>query len=191
MEPVDDSFKCDWIINQGIDQSRCFMIIIAEELLKIERFIPTDVKTILDWGCAMGSGTDILYDYFYLQGEIVVRGLDISWHAINAAQQIYPHITFRCDDYINGMHDLIVTSNCLEHFEDPKPYMEHQMEHASNYYVALVPHNDLDTPGHLYAFTERDFPESLNGFERVYISIIPRCSHWDGEQIFVLYQRKE
>lgn len=191
MEPKNDSFQCDWIFNQGIDQSRCFMNIVVDQLcISAEKFNEQNVHTVLDWGCAMGSGTDVLVDFFIdLKVPASIKGLDISWNAINAAQQIYKNIPFICDDHISDNYDMIVTSNCLEHFENPQDFMKDHMAHTNKYYAVLVPYNDNFTVGHLYAFTEVDFPKILNGFKRIYLSIVPPCSHWTEEQIFVLYER--
>ena len=198
MEPINDSFACDWLKNQGFTQSKEFMTIVVNELdeLHKNKTIKIDkISTVLDWGCAMGSGTNKLQHYLTSihtgLRELSVTGLDISWNAINACQQIFPDIEFICSDMIERNYDIVVTSNCLEHFEDPFPYMRYHIAHAHRLYVVLVPFNDKTDPGHVYQFTKESFPEELYGFIRRHIGVIPPCSVWNGEQLFVVYERKK
>jgi 2-polyprenyl-3-methyl-5-hydroxy-6-metoxy-1,4-benzoquinol methylase len=92
---------------------------------KVVGFLPSNLKHILDFGCAYGVGTMLLSKKF---PEAHVVGVDISDYAINKARVYYrrENIEYHCLDlccpeHLNflrrqyGTFDLIFTRDTLEH----------------------------------------------------------------------------
>ena len=59
--------------------------------------------------------------------------------AITRARRTYPQHEFVVGDEIRCDFDVIVVSNCLEHFADPLRLVETHLASCRALYVALVP----------------------------------------------------
>ena len=109
--------------------------------------------SILDWGCALGDGLDPLRHAFPASAIV---GQDISLEAITRARRAYPQHEFVVGDEIRCDFDVIVVSNCLEHFADPLRLVEKQLAACRKLYVALVPFEESPLyDGHAFPLRPR------------------------------------
>src|SRR5262245_11448892 len=112
-------FQSSWERNGGVGQSRHFMELLVANLPAAERaYLRTRRPEVLDWGCAFGQGVEVLAEAFPTARVI---GLDFAINAVQEARSRYPDREFILSD--NGSipreFDVITTSNCLEHFDEP------------------------------------------------------------------------
>ncbi len=115
----EEYFKSTWDANGGEAQTRYFMELLIAHLPEPEReYLKRGSLKILDWGCAIGNGVASLAEAF--PGN-EVSGLDFSAGAIEEARLRHPGYEFMVtkDGEIPRPFDVIVTSNCLEHFGIP------------------------------------------------------------------------
>ncbi|HZN69355.1 MAG TPA: methyltransferase domain-containing protein, partial [Tepidisphaeraceae bacterium] len=185
----EDYFREKWEANRGREQTRHFMRRLIESLPEAEvSFLSSRPTEVLDWGCALGEGVKALADQFPLAR---VAGLDFSATAIDSARRHYPDFEFlRTDDgHIPRHFDVIVTSNCLEHFERPLEVMERHLRSCHSVYAALVPYNEFPLcEYHRSQFGEESFPRRLGSFVRLASKVIDvDPSQWAGKQLLVVY----
>lgn len=182
-----DYFREHWDQNNGRQQTHHFMLRLLEQLDAPEIHLLTQSgTTVLDWGCAYGQGTDLISRAF---GAATVSGLDFSQEAIDTASGLYPNLEFICSDHIPRKFDAVFVSNCLEHFDDPLQWMHDQIEHCEKIYVAMVPYKERPLiDQHMSQFREESFPDEVNGFRKLYTSVLRTDSkYWHGEQIVAVY----
>src|SRR4051812_7826308 len=185
----DEYFAESWQANGGSAQTRHFMERLLAELLATEKaYLRSRPLDVLDWGCAFGEGVDLL------AGQLPasrVTGLDFSEVAINRARQQFPQREFIFSESggLSRRFDVIIASNCLEHFEEPLKVIEAQLPFCKNLYIALVPYDEWPlSEYHLARLTEASFPQRLGEFTRLYarqINVDP--AHWHGKQLLVAY----
>lgn len=129
----EEYFENKWEINGGKEQTEYFMQLVIENLPEsIKEYIDNPEITVLDWGCALGQGVNLLQNTF---PEARVKGLDISETAIKYAKNEYKDLSFVSGSLseLNEKLSVIVCSNCLEHFADPKPYFQEHLAYTKKY----------------------------------------------------------
>ena len=154
-------FEDDWGVNDGPLQSRHFMLQLLAHLPlpELQWLIEPD-RSILDWGCATGEGTAVLAR---LLPNSQVTGLDFAKHAIDEASQRHPEAKFvwTSEGEIPDDFDVVVTSNCLEHFEDPLAVATDHVRHCRSLYIILVPYKEHPLhEQHFAQFRDESFPDS-------------------------------
>lgn len=177
----------------GIDgklQTEYFMKLLLGNLPEEVLFYLHQNITILDWGCALGQGVNLLSLLF---PEAKVSGLDFSEVAVAKAKELYPHLHFRSLPLGEGdFYDVIVTSNVLEHYYEPFKLVEEHLNCCGKYYIILVPYNQPPQDHHFFKFAEDSFPLKIGEFTRYYSKVIPSLGNplWDAEQILAVYKRR-
>lgn len=178
-----------WEANGGPAQTHHFMTRLIDHLASPELdYLRATPTTALDWGCALGEGVAVWGAAFPLSR---VMGVDIAQSAITKARERFPAYEFGVAEAtaIFGSFDVIVTSNCLEHFENPLAIVRQHLCACHQLYIALVPYREFPAmETHLASFTEATFPAYLDGFIRLYaqpIDVDPRV--WAGRQLLVVY----
>src|SRR5215207_7927810 len=119
----DEYFRAQWEANRGRQQTRHFMDRLLASLPEPElAYLSSRPADVLDWGCALGEGVVALAERF---PAARVSGLDFSATAVEDAKQHYPGHEFllTAGGEIPRPFDVIITSNCLEHFERPLEVM--------------------------------------------------------------------
>ena len=120
-----------------------------------------------------------------------MTGMDFAERAIIEARHSFPNYDFRHTENgdIGDRFDVIITSNCLEHFADPVSIMRQHLRCCRRLYVALVPYREAPLhPQHVAQFREECFPERLEGFSRLATVVIDcQLPYWPGKQILVIY----
>jgi glycosyltransferase involved in cell wall biosynthesis/2-polyprenyl-3-methyl-5-hydroxy-6-metoxy-1,4-benzoquinol methylase len=178
-----------WDANEGSAQTAHFMERLIGGLAPEDvRFLGGHPLEILDWGCAFGEGVKRLAEAFR---RCRVAGLDFSQHAVEVARQRYPDLEFfqTADGQIPRAFDVIITSNCLEHFHNPMAIIRGQLASCRLLYVALVPfREDPLCEFHFARFDETSFPEQIGDFYRIQLKVVevePRF--WVGQQLLAVY----
>ncbi len=182
-------FEDDWGVNDGPLQSRHFMLQLLAHLPlpELQWLIEPD-RSILDWGCATGEGTAVLAR---LLPNSQVTGLDFAKHAIDEASQRHPEAKFvwTSEGEIPDDFDVVVTSNCLEHFEDPLAVATDHVRHCRSLYIILVPYKEHPLHDqHFAQFRDESFPDAIGGFSR--LAVVPfsvNNEHWPGWQVLAIY----
>jgi len=187
----EDYFARYWDAYGGGAQTRHFMERLAANLpAGLTTWLESRPLRILDWGCAFGEGVDVLARRFPASE---VTGLDFAAEAIRRARARYPDRTFVHSETgaIADRFDVIVTSNCLEHFEVPLTVMSEHLKSTDHLYVALVPYDeDPLHESHRVRLVEASFPESLGAFRRIHAAPIEvEPLYWPGRQLLVIYSR--
>ncbi len=182
-------FSENWDANDGGGQTRHFMERLVANLPAAERdYLRHEARRILDWGCAFGEGVSTLASAF---PRCQVVGLDFSHKALNEARRRFPRSEFVHMEKgeIPEQFDVVVTSNCLEHFESPLEVAESMLSACEQLLVILVPYEeDPLSEFHLSRFTEGSFPRQLRDFHRIHCDTIEvDQKYWAGKQLLVLY----
>ncbi len=187
----EDYFASRWDANGGTGQTRHFMDRLIANLpaaetayLRSARAKPLDV---LDWGCAFGEGVRRLAAEF---PRARVAGLDFAATAIAEARRRYPGQEFiLADGAIPREFDVVLTSNCLEHFAEPLAVMSQHLGRCRKLYLALVPYNEYPLcPYHVAQFREESFPARVGEFTRVEVKPVDvDPAVWPGRQLLAVY----
>jgi hypothetical protein len=194
LEWWDSYFEAQWEHNHGREQTRHFMTELLNYLSAREyNWIASARRTILDWGCALGEGVDVLQSAF--PGS-EVSGVDFSRAAIDKARASYPRHRFLWaeDGSIGSEYDVIVTSNCLEHFPNPFGVAARHVEHARYLYLVLVPFEEPEpmAPSHVQRFTAGSFPKQIGQFRKPSLTVFrPLPRFWDAPQSIVCYASRD
>lgn len=178
-----------WEQNGGPAQTSYFMKVLIDHLpLPEQTYLRTNLLSILDCGCAMGDGVAILGQAFPL---CRVAGLDVAQSAIESAQARYPQHEFILTEEgeIPRPFDVVLTSNVLEHFEDPLMMARRQAVKSRLLYLVLVPFEEYPLmDGHFVTFTENSFPDFLGGLVRLSVTTFETDPEaWAGKQILAVY----
>lgn len=190
-----DYFRDHWEANTGREQTRHFMVRLAASIPSpVREWMERDERRVLDWGCALGEGVEELRRAF---PRAAVEGLDFSESAIRRGRELYPGVAlsttqeFEARSPDDQRFDVVVCSNCLEHFADPIAKMREQLRLCAGVYIAMVP---LEEPfplceSHAVSLAASDFPEQVDHFRRLCampIDVDPR--YWPlGKQLLVVY----
>ena len=185
----DDYFQGKWDDYGGSEQTRYFMETALSHLPEHERaYLSAAPRTILDWGCAFGEGVATLTRVF---PESQVAGLDFSKTAIDQAQirNAGHEFIWSEDGSIPRDFDVILTSNCLEHFEAPLAVLEKHLASCKSLYIVLAPYNECPLhPQHRTQFRIESFPVYVANFVRIHAEPLITDSHfWPGKQLLIVY----
>ena len=143
---------------------------------------------VLDWGCATGEGTELLAS---LLQHSSVTGLDFARPAIDEASKRHKRAQFIWEESgkITGVFDVIITSNCLEHFESPLEVAAEHISHCRYLYLVLVPYREHPLhEQHFAQFRDESFPDAIGQFTR--LDIVPFSvgnRFWPGQQVLAAY----
>ena len=182
-------FEDEWGVRDGPSQSRHFMLQLLSHLPLPElHWLLESNASILDWGCATGEGTGILARLL-LNSQ--VTGVDFAQLAIDEASHRHPGATFLWtpEGEIPHDFDVVLSSNCLEHFEDPLAIATDHVRHCRTLYIILVPYKEHPLhEQHFAQFRDESFPDTIGGFSRLEVVPFPvNNDHWPGWQVLALY----
>jgi hypothetical protein len=157
--------------------------------------IKTNNLTICDVGCAEGDCSNLLASNFK---DSQIIGIDFSSNAIEKAKCKYPEIQFICENIETAefKHDIIFTSNLLEHFENALDKIKNLINKTKKHFILLVPFQEYKRyKEHFYTFDYSSFPLKIGNFHLSYARVIDTAklfsSYWAGKQILVIYTNNE
>jgi 2-polyprenyl-3-methyl-5-hydroxy-6-metoxy-1,4-benzoquinol methylase/glycosyltransferase involved in cell wall biosynthesis len=185
----EEYFRRSWDANRGTEQTRHFMERLVASLPEAEAaYLSERPVRILDWGCAFGEGVRVLGERF---PRAQVAGLDFASAAVEEARRRHPQHEFihSQDGKVGRVFDVVVTSNCLEHFERPLEVMAEHLRACGTLYVAMVPYNEHPMcESHRAQFREESFPRRMGGFVRLAAKVVDvDPALWQGKQLLVVY----
>lgn len=191
----EEYFLQHWDANHGSAQTAYFMDRLLEGLTRRARehdYLSRTPLDVLDWGCAFGEGAQRLAEAF---PNASLTGLDFAGEAVSVARRRYPGLKFVQTEggRIPQDYDVIVTSNCLEHFDDPIAVARGHLASCRKLYLAMVPHaEDPLCESHRARFDERTFPDRIGGFRRLFTEVVAtEAPFWNGRQLLVAYGSAE
>ncbi len=186
----------DWADNEGNKQSLFHYNILLKNLPDwLKKEISVNKMSICDLGCGMGEGVYLLKKYFK---DSDVVGVDFSEYAIKEAEKKYSNISFICSDItkFESQYDVVLSSNTLEHFEDPHKVFNKMIQIADKYFILLIPFQEENLyKEHFYSFNYNFFPLNINNHHLVYYKEIDRIyyepkKYLDEKEILVVYANK-
>lgn len=191
----DRRFGEDWEPHDGPEQSAFFTRITLARLPPWFLDAARERRwTLADWGCAQGDGTAA---WAPTLAREQLTGIDFSPVAVATASGRHQGITFRAEDWLGEAvydpHDVIYSSNTLEHFHRPMDVLAKVCRHARSAVILTVPYREAERPAeHFVSFTPANIPTALsNGMRLVWARVMDsrfvpdtRCT---GEQIILLY----
>ena len=175
-----------WFTYNGICQTKDFMECLIGELpLELKNNI--NGKTICDVGCGIASGCKVLKINF---PESKISGVDFSENAINYNIENYTDFDFYKE--LTKRTYTCISSNVLEHVDDPMEYIKDIMKYTIKYLIILVPENEKlgDIDEHIHSFDDKFFPNSLNGFKKILSKSI-KTNGWMWNQLLVVYEKMD
>lgn len=143
--------------------------------------IKPDTKMILEAGCGEGSFTHFIYEQFGKQATI--EAFDISAKCIKKAKRQCPKVKFATGSVYemrqNGVYDLVVASEVLEHMDNPECAIDALVRASSRYIFITVPNEPLwrilnmargkywkrlgNTPGHIQHWNKKTIAKIVEG----------------------------
>lgn len=202
LEYWDRRFQEDWESLNGRQQSRFFSRIAIKNFPDwLVREIKSEKLSIIDWGCALGDGTDLIKSCF---PDSQVIGVDFSKSAIDVATKRYSSIEFRCENWILSCveseikhSDIVFSSNVLEHFEDWKSVLSNLILKTEKALILALPFEEDDRGlEHFVSFYEHSFSLVLEeGFVLAWAKVVDcrgiENTQWSGDQIVLVYAKSE
>ncbi|WP_042195370.1 class I SAM-dependent methyltransferase [Paenibacillus camerounensis] len=189
----DKRFEEDWEAKGGRSQTDYFTNMAIEFLPEgIKEILRNNNVSFLDWGCAEGDGVNIFGQRF---PNLKVAGLDFAKSAIRKAQKNYPEYTFyegTLQEY-NKKFDIIFTSNCLEHYNNPLDWAKELSKYTNDMLIIMVPFQERERiKEHFFTFDYDTFPLKLEFFFLTFFKVFNTDPYfWPGKQLLLVYSRQD
>jgi len=132
----------------------------------LELFPHDSMFSLLDVGCAIGDGCELLQKKF---PKAKITGIDISDIGIKKAKQKTKRVNYFVlnilKDPLTDIYDHIIVIETLEHFDNPFFIINKLLKHAKKSVIISVPYSPKFTGKiagmeHRYAFNENTFSNS-------------------------------
>ena len=186
-------FAGNWEDRGGRHQSRAFASLALKHMPAWMIFaIRNRRMSVLDWGCALGDGTEILSTSLLTE----TTGMDFAEEAIAKARETYPSCEFLCWDLastaIERRWDVVFSSNTLEHFAKPWDMLGKLETIARSALVILVPFREMQRHHeHSYTFLPENVPFTVGDMclacaKAIDASIEP-AAMYNGQQLLLVY----
>jgi glycosyltransferase involved in cell wall biosynthesis len=180
----------DWEDKEGCAQTKYFYNILLNILPKeIQEDINSSGLNICDVGCAEGDGTNILKNRF-VNSKIV--GIDISEAALDRAMKNYSDIEFLSK--LDKDYDVIISSNTLEHFKEPRDHLDMLFNYSKKYAIILVPFEEYNrVTEHFFTFEYSYFNMQYGDFSLIFFKEYD-CANdvptfWSGKQMLLVFKK--
>jgi len=148
------------------------------------------VRGVLDVGCALGYGTNLIY-----RAGFEVEGIDKSEIAIEFSRKRYPHIKFITGEFpkrFNRKYDAIVANEVIEHVADYEGFISSCFEllPSGGLLMLTTPnrkYTNCRNPHHVHEFTLQELRKLVPTSKiRAFSSRLVR-----GQRFLSLFMRKE
>lgn len=193
VEYWNDRFTKNWDERGGRQQSRSFMELLVRSLpLHVAAEIVDHRLELMDCGCAKGDGTTVLVQRF---PNSKVSGFDFSKVAISEAQATYPDVDYFVSDFLtlDREADVLISSHCFEHLEDPLRALHHLTRKARRYVVLLLPFRER-FPGdseHRWIVHAQTYPETLGRWDLTFRAALPPIPVWRQSQVLLIFEPRK
>jgi trans-aconitate methyltransferase len=179
--------KTNWELCNGCNQSKNFMKTMINNLPG-QWISKLKTSHILDVGCALGDGTNYLYNRFT---KAKIAGYDFSKNAVKLAKEKYPDIIF-LNELINGeKYDFVLINNVLQCVDDYEEFIKSFLDVSKKYIVIMVPLGiEGTTIEHFNKFELESFPQEIGKFYKRKPKIVT-TDNWYYKQILIRYERME
>jgi len=191
---LEDIYSTDRHMSNVVTQTDGFFTLLFHHLLD-EIKGELNNASILDWGCGSGIGAYRIKQMF---NNAIVEGRDISSEAIKFANDNYSKLDIMFSDKIldDEKFDIIINSNCLEHFLNNVEIVEKHLKYNVNkYYIILVPYKGRivnKISDHISTIDENTFPEKLGDATRITSKVVFSTPYkcWTGYQLLIVYKKE-
>jgi len=138
--------------------------------------------SLLDIGCAIGDGCELLHRKF---PKAKIKGTDISKIGIEKAKQKTKKVHyFTCDilkDPIPGSYDYVTIIETLEHFDNPFFVITKLLQHVKKSLIVSVPYNPnftgkINKQEHRYSFNKNTFADTNYNYRIIKITDFINCT---------------
>ena len=90
--------------------------------------------------------------------------------------------------------DVVLSSNCLEHFYCPETEFEKQLSFCKKYFIIAVPYQEKPdelSPYHFVSFDDYTLKEEINGFKKIFSKAVNTegTGFWNGHQLIIVYKK--
>lgn len=197
----DQRFSQDWQQAEGPAQSEFFTTLALTHLpVWVVNLMRLQNWSLADWGCAEGEGCKLWSQY--LKSD-QVSGIDFSDEAIHLAQQKYPALRFKSEDWLNldlpttAPYDVVYSSNTLEHFHRPHEILNRLTSYAEKMLILVLPYREQNTETeHFAKFFPQHIPYQLpHRFQLIWSKVVDcrkfENTYWQGEQIILMYANQD
>lgn len=191
-------FRTDWDELGGPGQTEMFARI---ALRMLPQWLVSDIRanaaSLLDAGCAEGEAVSLLRARF--GSGCRVEGMDFSEEAVARARAKHGEDGFRRGDIsaLDSRHDVIFSSNTLEHFPSPQDLLEHWAQQAKDHVVLLIPFWEWNRESeHVSTFEHASLPATIGGrlvcthLDVQNTARLPE-TRWNGHQALVVWSSIE
>jgi len=150
----------------------------------ISRLKKHKIKSVLDVGCGLGYGTNLLFGMGF-----EVEGVDKSYCAIDVCKKRYPYINFTQSEFPGQAlrkYDAIVANEIIEHVTNPEKFIKDCLNLISSGGILLIStpnkrYIEGKNPHHLQEFTVDELKKLMPNFK-----IRGLTSHlFKGQRIFL------
>jgi trans-aconitate methyltransferase len=182
----DNRFNTNWELLNGLNQTKDFMECILNSLpVYLKKVFSSNNVTIADIGCGIATGSEVIKNTF---PNADVTGIDFSEVALNKNKEMFKEINFR--DELDEYYDICISSNVLEHTDDPMNELKNILNHSNKYAIILVPYKEQlgDIEEHIHSFDDDSFPKTINDFKLSFTKIV-KTKFWMWEQLLLVYRK--
>lgn len=188
-------FETDWNEFGGDRQTIFFANILWSMLPQwFIKEVSENNYSICDLGCAGGDALPIWRDIFKNAG---VCGEDFAESAVANARRKYPEFMYLVSDIMKPeetrQHDVIISSNTVEHFKDTKEVLSNICKRSKKYTVIMLPYREDQrlTDEHEVIFHTDKIPYLVDDNVLIYAKTY-QCNsqYYPGEQILLIYSKK-
>jgi SAM-dependent methyltransferase len=140
----------------------------------LDLFPPDSEFSLLDVGCALGDGCELLKKNF---PNAHITGIDISDVGIEKAKKKTKEIEYFVMDILKDplpqMYDYIAIVQTLEHFDDPFLVVDKCLKHVNKELIISVPYTPdshgkiLEVSEHRYFFNENTFKDYKSSVAKI------------------------
>ena len=159
----DAKFPIEIFEKKWIAQSIQFAIDCVPELHRVllKYYQRASDLSLLDVGAGSGAGSNLIASLHadrMIYSKIDVDAIDYIDKRLLWARSQYPMINYEVKDLFNlpsKKWDLVFCSHCLEHLEEPRPFLDKIIDVCRGFAFIYTPYNEVDRiDGHHFTFTE-------------------------------------
>lgn len=159
-------FPLETYEKKWIAQSIQFAIDCIPEIHRvlIQYYTRASDLAFLDIGAGSGAGSNLIASLHadrMIYSKMAVDAIDYIDKRLLWARFQYPNVNYQVEDLFHlpsNNWDIVFCSHCLEHIENPRPFLNKIIDVCRGFAFVYIPYNEVDRiEGHAYTFTEEFF----------------------------------